>query len=293
MFTNLQYWAGNTQSATVELKTDIQLGSGIDLKILDPDVDNSGPVNITDILLVAARFGTYLGGPANDRGYTYDPIYDLDANGSMGIFDVLVVAGAFGLRWPPNPQEGNSLQFYIKGSGPEGSSLAFTATNLPTGASFTNPDGTAANYRRLFRWTPSFTQAGSYTVSFTVSTGGQSETKNLTITVRNTALMVSSVVSTPNPFRPSIGEKTTITARFNQPVRVWALAIKNSAGTIVRDFNYAGPPDVATFTQIWDGRTSTGEIAPPDTYTYYLSAISPPGTNGGTTTRTYPVTVQP
>jgi hypothetical protein len=62
------------------------------------------------------------------------------------------VLGAIGNK---SVSEGDLLQFTISATDPDGDSLVYSATNLPSGASF-NP-GT-----RTFTWTPGSGQAGSY-----------------------------------------------------------------------------------------------------------------------------------
>ena len=51
--------------------------------------------------------------------------------------------------------EGKSLEFQVSASDPEGDTLVYSASNLPTGAML-NPA------TRVFNWTPSYQQAGTY-----------------------------------------------------------------------------------------------------------------------------------
>jgi hypothetical protein len=71
---------------------------------------------------------------------------------------------------------GTNLNFTISGSDPDGDTLTYSATGLPAGATF-NAD------TRTFEWTPGYTQAGSYNVTFAVNDGSQSATETVTITV--------------------------------------------------------------------------------------------------------------
>jgi len=73
--------------------------------------------------------------------------------------------------------EGQLLQFTISGSDPDGSSLTFSASNLPSGASFSG---------QTFSFTPTFLQAGTYQVTFSVSDGEFTDSETITITVLNT-----------------------------------------------------------------------------------------------------------
>ncbi|MBI4149096.1 tandem-95 repeat protein [Candidatus Woesearchaeota archaeon] len=74
-------------------------------------------------------------------------------------------------------RENELLQFTITATDQDNDSLAYTASNLPQGASFQN---------RQFSWTPTFQQSGSYSVTFTVSDGkGGADSKTIIITVSN------------------------------------------------------------------------------------------------------------
>jgi len=64
----------------------------------------------------------------------------------------------------------------VTGSDPDGGTLTYSASGLPSGASFNAST-------RTFSWTPSSTQSGSYNVTFTVSDGSLSASTTITITV--------------------------------------------------------------------------------------------------------------
>ncbi len=73
------------------------------------------------------------------------------------------------------------LSFTVTASDPDGDGLTFSASNVPTGASF-NPS------TRVFNWTPAFGDAGNYNVTFTVTDDGspaESDSETVTITVGN------------------------------------------------------------------------------------------------------------
>ena len=75
--------------------------------------------------------------------------------------------------------EGQALSFTVIASDANGDPLSYSASNLPTGATF-NP------VTKTFTWTPTFTQAGTYSnVHFEVSDGSLTDSKNITITVNN------------------------------------------------------------------------------------------------------------
>jgi len=76
--------------------------------------------------------------------------------------------------------EGVLIEFSVNASDPDGDALIYSALNLPTVAEFNS--GT-----RIFAWTPTFDQAGTYTdVHFEVNDSELSDWKNITITVENT-----------------------------------------------------------------------------------------------------------
>ncbi|HND55620.1 MAG TPA: Ig-like domain-containing protein, partial [Pirellulaceae bacterium] len=94
--------------------------------------------------------------------------------------------------------------------------LTYSAGNLPTGASFN-----AAT--RQFTWTPSFTQAGNYLVSFTATDNGVpnlSDTKIVAINVTNVN-------------RPPVATAQTLTTAEDTPraitLRPWCVAFDEPA----------------------------------------------------------------
>ncbi|MBI5192271.1 MAG: tandem-95 repeat protein, partial [Nitrospirae bacterium] len=85
---------------------------------------------------------------------------------------VLNAIGAKGIN------EGSNLNFTVSGSDPDADPLTYSATGLPTGATFNTST-------RVFDWTPTYSQSGSYNVTFTVSDGSLSASEVVTITVNN------------------------------------------------------------------------------------------------------------
>ncbi len=75
--------------------------------------------------------------------------------------------------------ENAMLSFTLTASDPNNDSLAYTSAGLPDGASFDAG-------QQLFSWTPDFTKAGSYTVTFSVSDGTSSDSETVNISVANT-----------------------------------------------------------------------------------------------------------
>lgn len=94
------------------------------------------------------------------------------------------------VQQPPSPvsvNQGDLLTFNVTATDPDGDSLSLLAFNLPSGATFTpaNPVKGRALVTGTFRWTPSFSQSGSFVVSFTAtdSSGNISTPRNVTIDV--------------------------------------------------------------------------------------------------------------
>ncbi|MDT8419622.1 MAG: putative Ig domain-containing protein [Desulfuromonadales bacterium] len=72
--------------------------------------------------------------------------------------------------------EGSVLGFTVSGSDPDGDSLSYSVSSLPSGATF-NPS------TRIFNWVPGSSQAGNYIVTFTVSDGTLSDSEMVAINV--------------------------------------------------------------------------------------------------------------
>ena len=87
------------------------------------------------------------------------------------------VLGAIGSK---SVVENSNLTFTLSATDPDGDTLTYSASNLPTGAAFNTSTG-------VFSWTPGLAQAGSYPgVRFTVTDGNLSDSEDIAITVTNT-----------------------------------------------------------------------------------------------------------
>lgn len=101
--------------------------------------------------------------------------------------------GAPTVQQPASPvsvNQGDLLTFNVTATDPDGDSLNLLAFNLPSGATFTpaNPAKGLALVSGTFRWTPSFSQSGSFVVSFQATDKG-----GLTSTIRNVTIDVNIV----------------------------------------------------------------------------------------------------
>ena len=122
--------------------------------------------------------------------------------------------------------EGTTLNIDVIATDAEGDVLLYSAANLPTGAVFD-----ASTHK--FTWKPSSTQAGDYTVTFSVSDGKLSVSTNVKITVvdANTAPII-----TPVP------DKTVNT---NQQLTFDIIAVDGEGDPLI--YSAANLPTGATF----------------------------------------------
>lgn len=74
--------------------------------------------------------------------------------------------------------EGAELSFVVSATDPDGDSLSYTTSTLPSGAGFNSST-------RTFSWVPGMNQAGVYSVNFRVSDGAASVNETISITVVN------------------------------------------------------------------------------------------------------------
>ncbi|HEU4436587.1 MAG TPA: Ig-like domain-containing protein, partial [candidate division Zixibacteria bacterium] len=73
------------------------------------------------------------------------------------------------------------LQFRVSSSDPDGTVPTLSALNVPSGAAFVD----SLNGAGSLVWTPSFTQSGSYNVTFITSDGSSADSELVPITVNN------------------------------------------------------------------------------------------------------------
>jgi len=71
--------------------------------------------------------------------------------------------------------ENSTLSFSVSASDADGDNITYSVQTLPSGATFASP----------FTWTPSYSQAGAYQVTFTASDGLAQDSETITITVNN------------------------------------------------------------------------------------------------------------
>lgn len=104
--------------------------------------------------------------------------------------------------------EGNAVSLALIASDPEGSALTYGATGLPGGLAINASTG-------LISGTLTFTSAGAYTVSATVSDGSLSDTKSFSWTVTNTNR--APVLAQPANQIAMIGASVTLALSASDP----------------------------------------------------------------------------
>ena len=97
---------------------------------------------------------------------------------------------------PEAADENVNLNFGVSASDPDATISTLTTSTLPTGATFIDH----ANGTGTFNWTPTFSQAGSYNVTFYAGDGSAIDSEIVTITVNNI---------NPAPVLAAIGPRST------------------------------------------------------------------------------------
>ena len=134
---------------------------------------------------------------------------------------------------------GQTLNFTLSASDPDNTNLTYSATSLPSGASFNATT-------RTFSWTPSVSQTGTYNVTFIVSDGILTDSESIAITV-SSGVVPNTINFTSNP---------TMT---NPVIQIDSLAVAVAGDTNVFTVS-ATDSDGKTLYYAWtfgDGGTST------------------------------------
>ena len=186
--------ATSNQAPYLILPTELIFTAGTtrDVTFIAADPDSEQPVQV---IFAGPPFATLLTGnrtirfapTVNNLG---DHTFTLTISDSQGttiaaIFRITVIRGnqapVLTVPGAQTVQSGQTLNFTVAATDPDaGQSLTYTASNLPTGASFS-----AAT--RQFSWTPTAAQTGTYTVTFTVTDNGTpplSDAKPVSLTVQ-------------------------------------------------------------------------------------------------------------
>jgi hypothetical protein len=165
-------------------------GSQLQFSVSATDSDGGGHVYWASNLPPGASFDsdtrTFTWTPGYEQADTYPNVQFSVSDGTwtdsesitITVDDVnrAPVLAAIGRR---SVNEGTKLQFQLAATDPDGDELTYSATNLPTGASFDPAT-------RTFSWTPGFDRAGNYPdVHFAVSDGFLTDSEDISISVNN------------------------------------------------------------------------------------------------------------
>jgi hypothetical protein len=135
----------------------------------------------------ATRTFTWI--PTNTQSGTYRVTFQV-TDGQVAVSETVKITVRETPNQPPVLEavgdkivnENAPLSFSIKAIDPDGDALTYSAMGLPSGATFTN---------KVFSWIPSYDQAGSYSVTFSVSDGELTDAEKITITVVNVTDMTA------------------------------------------------------------------------------------------------------
>ena len=131
--------------------------------------NGTGGVDILSFDLTVVRYVRFVG---VSRGTTYGySFWEFEVYGEDPDPEAIFISGL----QEKNVTSGTAIAFTVGYIGSEGSGVAYTATNLPQGASLNASTG-------AFSWTP--TTVGSYDITFSVSNGKFTNQKTVTLTVR-------------------------------------------------------------------------------------------------------------
>ncbi|MCU0666658.1 MAG: putative Ig domain-containing protein, partial [Candidatus Omnitrophica bacterium] len=171
--------------------------------------------------------------------------------------------------------EGQTLSITLAASDADNDTLTYSASNLPQGATLS---------AATFSWTPSYSQAGSYQVTFGVSDGnGGSDSETVTLTVNNVARTFTltttanngSISRNPNSSTYNEGQSVVLTAVANSGYTFssWSGGLTGSVNpqTITMDNDKTVTANFSQNTYTLNITANNGTVAKsPDqaTYTY-------------------------
>ncbi|HEX7077587.1 MAG TPA: putative Ig domain-containing protein [Candidatus Eisenbacteria bacterium] len=172
-----------------------------------------------------------------------------------------------------NACEAVLLAFTVSASDPDGDPInSLTASPLPTGATFS---ASAAQTSGTFSWTPSFTQAGSYTVTFTAA--------NALTGTASTSIAVLNACDQP----PVVTAPATASGVTNVDLRFTVFA-SSPDGLAITSLTAAPLPAFATFTPNATNTSGTFDWTPTfsQSGTYYVTftAVDEASLSGSATT---------
>ncbi|MFO7753959.1 MAG: carboxypeptidase regulatory-like domain-containing protein [Desulfobacteraceae bacterium] len=232
-------------------ETEIESGES---SILSWSTENASNVTISPDIGTVDTSGTYTVSPAATTTYT------LTATGPGGTTTasttITVVDPAELVFVPVEDQEvleGEELAFTVDAEYSDDATLVYSASNLPSGASF-DPE------TQTFSWTPEVGQAGEYSPEFVVSDGELTDTMTVQITVTANPPFVS-LTADPQTIAPGQSATLSWTSEYAETCTI--------------------EPDIGEVPL-----NGSVDVSPEETRTYTISATGSGGSASDTVTLT-------
>jgi aryl-phospho-beta-D-glucosidase BglC (GH1 family)/flagellar hook assembly protein FlgD len=112
---------------------------------------------------------------------------------------------------------------------------------------------------------------GTYSYVVTaIDAGGGVASGSSQVTMDTVASVISGLGDIPDPFKPSTGQKTTISFTLSESAYV-TLQVYNSGGTLVRTLLSNSYKTTLSHSVVWNGKNNSGAVVPAGIYTYKLS----------------------
>ncbi|MBL8533517.1 MAG: putative Ig domain-containing protein, partial [Betaproteobacteria bacterium] len=182
---------GNSAPEFLSVPTQVEgrEGVAVEFNVVVSDSDQDTLTVWADHLPAGATFDaatrTFSWMPGYESAGTFEDVRFFASDG-VSVTNVAVdILIAEGYRTPElikpadrTVREGDTVRFFLQGSGDETRELVYSSPVLPWGAKLNAASG-------LFEWTPLFTQEGTYDIPFSVSDGTYRYTVSTRITVTN------------------------------------------------------------------------------------------------------------
>ncbi len=204
--------------------------------VISSDSDNDTLTNLATNLPNGAQFNSLTGEFAWTPNSTPSGTYTITfttSDGDLSDSETVTIVVTDGAEPPvlsavgnQTVTEGSNLEFAIVATDLNNDEITYSAINLPNGAQLNSSTGE-------FSWTPNFTQAGTYTATFTASDGVLTDSETIDIVVTN---------ANRAPVLNTIGNKTVVE---NQTL-TFTLAANDPDGGILT-YSALNLPSGATF----------------------------------------------
>jgi hypothetical protein len=298
-YTQGQICADNQPTVRVKFGPDFQAGIGvavhIDATAIDYDgeaitafkADSSGLPPGNDAAFAVSpdnRSGSFTWTPQPGQTGTYTVRF-IAANALSGTATARIfvtdTGGAPHVQAPAliSIAEGSPIVFTVYAGDPDGEPIqSLTAAPLPSGASFAP---SMSNTAGGFSWTPNFTQAGSWSITFTAASSSS-----------------GSATTTINVFNgnrgPVVTAPPTRTGAVGSPISFDVSAVSPDDEIIASLTTSPPPPPGVTFTPCYNGPSAIGHFrwtpTQPGTFNVTFVATTSSGLSGAATTS---ITVTP